>query len=396
MDGLANNRRFDLDWLRIGAFGLLILYHIGMVFVPWDFHIKFAPTSAAVEAPMLLLNAWRLILLFLISGAASRFLLAKRPSGFAISRSRRLLLPLAFGMAVIVAPQAWVDVTVNHSYTRSFLEFWTSDYWRFDKSLGVAVPTWNHLWFVVYLWVYTMLLACGGAMLPAGKGPELQRSFDKVFGSWRLVVLPVLLLVAERLFLADRFPETHALIDDWGMHMVYGFAFFFGFGLAGSGTLWPMIARIWKVAGVIALAAWAIVAWTNDLPGDIEDLGANVLAGIRVLRAIQAWAAILALLGLAQAHFNHDHPWRSTLNEAVFPAYLIHQTIIIVVAFWLRPLELSAWSTFFVLVATTAAGCVAFCLMARNLSWLRPWVGLSKPVLLNPPPHARDADISVG
>lgn len=396
MDGLAGNRRFDLDWLRIGAFGLLILYHIGMVFVPWNFHIKFAPTSPAVEAPMLLLNAWRLILLFLISGAASRFLLAKRPLGFAASRSKRLILPLLFGMAIIVAPQAWIDVTVNHGYTRGFLEFWTSDYWRFDKSLGVAVPTWNHLWFVVYLWVYTMLLACGATMLPASKGAELQRRFDSVFSSWRLGVLPVLLLAFERLFLADRFPETHALIDDWGIHTVYGFAFLFGFGLAGSSTLWPMIARIWKAAGVIALVAWAVVAWTNDLPGDIEDLGPNVVAGFRVLRAIQGWSAILALLGLVQAHFNRDHPWRATLNEAVFPAYLVHQTIIIVVVFWLRPLGLSAWMTFFILVAATTAGCAAFYLLARNLRWLRPWAGLSTPSASSRPRHARDADAQIG
>ncbi len=42
MTSLVKERRYDLDWLRVCAFGLLILYHVGMVFVPWDFHIKTA------------------------------------------------------------------------------------------------------------------------------------------------------------------------------------------------------------------------------------------------------------------------------------------------------------------------------------------------------------------
>jgi glucan biosynthesis protein C len=33
-------RRVELDWIRITAFGFLILYHVGTLFVPWDFHMK--------------------------------------------------------------------------------------------------------------------------------------------------------------------------------------------------------------------------------------------------------------------------------------------------------------------------------------------------------------------
>lgn len=366
-------RRYDLDWLRIGAFALLILYHVGMVFVPWDFHIKTAHPSSAVEAPMLLLNAWRLSLLFLISGAASRFLLAKSAGGFAGSRSKRLLLPLLFGVAVVVPPQAWVDVTLNHGYAAGFLHFWSTDYWRFEKSLGVIVPTYNHLWFVVYLWVYTMLLAGGGALL---RGRSLQAGFDRLFGSWRLVALPVLWFAAYRVLLADVLPETHALIDDWGMHLVYGSAFVFGFGLAGTRTLWAQVAQVWRPAAVAALASWAVLAWVNDLPGEIDDLGWAALPAFRFLRAVQGWSAILALLGLAQRYWNRDHPWRATLNEAVFPAYIAHQTIIIVVEYWLRPAGLGGWAEFAVLVTATAVGSAAFYLAAREIRWLRPFAGL--------------------
>ena len=384
----TTERRYDLDWLRIGAFGLLILYHIGMVFVPWDFHIKAAHPARWIEAPMLLLNAWRLPLLFLISGAASRFLVARRADGFAASRSARLLWPLLFGVAVVVPPQAWVDVTLNHGYARDYMTFWLRDYWRFDKGLGVVLPTYNHLWFVAYLWLYTMAMAAVAAVLPVGGGAALQRGFDRVFGGARLIVLPVLVFASARLLLGDRFPENHALIGDWYAHTIYVFAFAMGVGLAGSRTAWPTIARVWRGAAVAALLAWVVVAWVDLSFADNAAVGSWGLAAVRSVRAVQAWGAILALLGLAGRYWNRDHPWRVTLNEAVFPAYIAHQTILIVAMFAMRPLGLPQGVEFAVLVIATASGCALFYLAAREIGWLRRFAGL-RPRALRPSVHPR-------
>jgi hypothetical protein len=95
-----DERRCDLDLLRIAAFGLLILHHLGTVFVKWDFHIKTAHPAKWVEVRMLLSSASRLPLLFLISGAASWFPLAQSGGAlyFASSRSWRLLWPLLFAV----------------------------------------------------------------------------------------------------------------------------------------------------------------------------------------------------------------------------------------------------------------------------------------------------------
>lgn len=88
------DRRYDLDWLRIAAFGLLIFYHVGMFYVTWGFHVKSSHASPAAEPFMLLVNPWRLTLLFIISGSATRFMLDKmKPGAFAASRTLRLLVP---------------------------------------------------------------------------------------------------------------------------------------------------------------------------------------------------------------------------------------------------------------------------------------------------------------
>ena len=98
------HRRHDIDALRVIAFAFLILYHVGMLYVSeWGWHIKSSYQYEALQLPMLFLNRWRMDLIFLISGMAAAFLLKPGQTGrFLALRSGRLLLPLTFGIVVIV------------------------------------------------------------------------------------------------------------------------------------------------------------------------------------------------------------------------------------------------------------------------------------------------------
>ena len=125
----AMERRYDLDWIRICAFGVLILYHVGMYYVTWDWHVNSPHASHALEPFMLLSAPWRLSLLFLVSGAATAFLWDRcgRDGGrFIGPRSWRLLLPLLFGMLVIVPPQSYFEVVekLPGGYHDGYLTFW--------------------------------------------------------------------------------------------------------------------------------------------------------------------------------------------------------------------------------------------------------------------------------
>jgi len=154
----TSERRIDLDWVRIGAFGLLIFYHVGMLYVSWGFHIKSAHRLIWLEPVMLFLNPWRLSLLFLVSGVATRFMLGKHTLlSFARARSVRLLVPLIFGMLAIVPPQAYDQIVESLGYPAGFADFYVRHYLAFGAQFCpnpcIVLPTWNHLWFVVYLWV---------------------------------------------------------------------------------------------------------------------------------------------------------------------------------------------------------------------------------------------------
>ena len=122
-------RRHDLDWVRVAAFFLLVLYHTGMYYVTWDWHVKSPHASDALEPFMVSSSPWRLSLLFLVSGTATAFLFRKRAAagkGFLGQRSWRLLVPLVFGMLVIVTPQSYYEVVeqLPGGYHDGYLAFW--------------------------------------------------------------------------------------------------------------------------------------------------------------------------------------------------------------------------------------------------------------------------------
>ncbi|MBS0477683.1 MAG: acyltransferase [Proteobacteria bacterium] len=370
-------RHYGMDWLRIGAFGLLIFYHIGMVFVPWGFQVKTAHPIVWAEIPMLLTNPWRLTLLFVVSGYASRALYTRSAGirAFVASRNARLLLPLIFGMAVIIPPQTWVELTTQHGYTAGFGHFYTSDYFRFGTLSGIVMPTWNHLWFVLYLWFYTILLA---VLAGVPGGARWQAAFDRIFAGGRAVFVPLAFLIVTQFWLFHRTEDTHKFYDDWIAHLQYFPALLFGFGLAGSKTAMTGLTRWWKLSAALAVGSYAIIVWMLIRYPDFSFPTHDSALLYRFVREIEAAAAITALIGIAERFGNRDHAWRATLAEATFPFYIIHQTAIVVVEFWIRPLDLGALAEFLILVPATITACWAFYMIGREIDWLRPFIGLKR------------------
>ncbi len=367
-----------MDWLRIGAFGLLILYHVGMVFVPWGYHVKTEHPMPWVAIPMLATNAWRMALLFAVSGFATASLLARqdgRIGRFLGGRMPRLLLPLVFGMVVIVPPQAWVQLVTQHGYAKGYLAFWLGDYFTAGAIDGIIVPTWNHLWFLVYLAAYTLALGLL-LLLPGSWRAGAGELAGRALAGPRVILVPLALLY---LRLAIHWPgpeETHDLVNDLHAHEAYFGLFLLGFLLARSDAVWAAIRAWWRVAAMLAVAGYFVVVtvllvW---LRADDPPLWSRIL--FACARDVQGWNAIIALIGLADRYWNRDHRWRATLNEGVFPFYVIHQTVIVVVAYWVIGHGVPAAVQFAVLVAATVAGCWGFYLIGRAVPPLRPWIGL--------------------
>lgn len=378
-------RRLDLDWLRIGAFGLLIFYHIGMFYVSWGWHVKSSRASDAIEPIMMMMNPWRLHILFFISGVATRYMADKTRTGaLATQRFHRLFWPLLFGVLVLVPPQAYYQVLEaatkygidqQSGFSGDVLDFYAkyiTGYGGFCREGDcLVVPTWNHVWFVGYLLVYTLVLC---AALPLLR--RVNWSFAKPYATgWAFLVLPVLFLWITRATLFPIFGDTHALIGDWYLHVMYGGLFVFGFAIGKWDAPFDTAMRFRWLALILAIVGYAIVmgfdiAWNDQPPPDWQ------LLLCRGARALQSWMAIVALLGFARRFIHADSPARRYFTEAIFPFYLVHQTVIVIAAYHLDKLSWPLALEVTLLTAITVASCFATFEVVKRIPLLRPFFGL--------------------
>jgi peptidoglycan/LPS O-acetylase OafA/YrhL len=373
----TTTRRYDLDWLRIITFGLLIFYHIGMFYVTWDWHVKSDHAGKAIEPLMLLVNPWRLELLFFISGVAVRFMADKTtPMQFAASRFNRLFWPLLFGMLVIVPPQSYYEIVSDLHFSGGYLNFYgkylTAHQGWCDHNGCLIVPTWNHLWYVAYLLTYCLIFACVWPLLK-----RLPMQWAKALPAPVYFLIPLVLFWAAKLYLMPRFGETHAFVGDWYVHANSLGFFLAGVAVARFDRFFEIARRARFLSLTLALVAYGILmlAYFGLIGGGLsEHLGQVLGTG---LKAQQAIFMIMALLGFARQHLaTVDGPIRRTLTEAIFPFYIIHQTIIVVAAYNLNKLHMPVGPEAILLVVLTVGGCGLTYLVVRQIPILRPVFGL--------------------
>ncbi len=378
------SRRHDLDWVRVCAFGLLVLYHVGMYYVSWDWHVKSAAAGPTLEPLMMFSAPWRLSLLFLVSGVATAFMLGKGSQGFIGPRSWRLLVPLVFGMLVIVVPQAYYELLDSRypgGYHDGYLAFW----WRYLKADGsfcdddgcLTVPTWNHLWFVAYLWVYTLVLWIAVRLAPRLMA-ALSDAAGRRLAGLAILLVPALYLALVRLGLVGMFPSTHALFGDWYNHAQYFPVFLLGYLVARADGVWERLrAARWPALAVAVAAHLGIAVYFSVYSGDTTPPEALRNAQ-RLLWGVAQWSAIAAILGFARQIDPPDSPALRYLAEAVFPVYILHQTLIIVFAWHLKPFGIAPIFEGPLLVVATFAACFAAYEVVRRIGVLRPLFGLKR------------------
>ena len=375
----SSTRLVFLDWVRILAFGWLVLYHVGMYYVTWPWHIKSPHASHRLEPWMRLSSSWRMDLMFLVSGVATSMRLLRDGASTALLRrcAARLFWPLVFGVLLVVPLQSWREVVFRYGYQGSFADFtplYFGGYGGFCAAPGACLilPTWNHLWFLPYLLVYTLLL-----WLLLRRWPGLLVSavawLSRRLNVLTLLLVPVAWLACARWFLQSRFPQTHALVDDWFAHSIFFAAFAAGALLARVGSVWSRFADWRWPALITALLAWLLLMGAAPAWGVLSSLPVEVA---RLLLAVQQWSAIVAMLGFASLHLRANGRARRYLTEAVFPVYILHQTLIIAFAWQLSAYDLPPALEALLLVVLTMGLSFAVFELVRRSRMLRPLFGL--------------------
>lgn len=366
-------RRHNLDWLRVIVFGLLIFYHIGMFFVPWNFHIKNDILYPSLRWPMLFVNQWRLSLLFVISGMGTYYALsAKSGVEFAKERTTRLFVPLVIGMLFIVPPQVYLERIAKDQFNGSYFDFWPAQIFRRPYPEGNL--SWHHLWFLPYLLLFSLVLI--PAFLYFRKHPNAWpikkvRTFaSSPFGLFWLII-PLYIWES---FMEPFFPSTHALIGDWFNVVNYITLFFYGFLLVSAGDIfWNTVVRNrhkYLYGGLIGFSL-LMIRWLFFEDSTVIHF---TEAGIKVFNL---WSWILTLFGFSAFYLNKPSRTLSYVNEAVYPFYILHQTIIIIIGFYLMDANLGLLSKFSIMViGTFGVTWLMYEFLIRRWRWIRPLFGV--------------------
>jgi peptidoglycan/LPS O-acetylase OafA/YrhL len=334
----TSQRQTYLDWLRIFSIVGVLFFHSAMPYVSEDWwHIKNHETSNLMMESNYFMHLFRMPLLFFISGTVSYFMMQRRSSlSFIGLRFRRLFIPLLVGMFIIVPPQIYME-RLNNGFTGSF--------WTFYKTVFNFVPypkgsfSWHHLWFIAYLFIYDILFAPLFAWMASPKSAALKQKLAALAnGKWLyLIALPGIIWYA---LLSASHGETNDLIHDWVYFVYWLFFLLAGFICITQPHLMDSLERNRRFAlriGFLSLLFLDYLRWNKIEPG-YEDwpFGGYSFVGIfMALKALVAWSWVLALVGYGKRYLNRKHKVLDYLNQAVYPFYILHQTVIVVVVYYI-------------------------------------------------------------
>ncbi len=371
-------RRNDLDWLRFIAIVILLFFHTGMLFNPWGWHIKNNEISESFRYWMILLHMWRMPLLLFISGAGTYMALSKRtPGQFVGERFKRLGIPLVFGMFVIVPPQIYFEHISAYS-----------GYFDFYKTVFNFVPypegsfSWHHLWFIAYLLVFSLVALPFLTFLRSESSRKFRDVVSKIFSSPAgMLFIPSGLILITQIVLRPYFPEeTHDLVHDWAYFMFYFSFFVFGMLCYSDKNLWLSIGANRKPLLIVTLLALVPFYVTYfhfreivTLPWETD----TVETMFDVIAIFVAWFCVITVIAYGQHYLNRPHPWLRHFNEGLYPFYILHQTVIIMIGYYICQLPWGIGAKFWSVSLLTLIGCVGFYfIVIRPFNLMRILFGL--------------------
>lgn len=336
--------RYDfLDWLRVIAIFILFFFHTGMVFVGWGWHVVNSQTLPVLQWPMDIAHRLRMPLLFVIAGAGMWFALRRRsPVQFVKERTIKLLLPLIAGMFLVVPPQIYYERLQSGQWSGGYLSFYASQVLQF-----VPYPTgnfsWHHLWFILYLYLYVLLLLPAMLWWKRG-GPRVTP------GVW-LCLLGLPLGINEAL-LKLSFPETHNLVRDWYIFNHYLLLTIYGYVMASMPGVWKWLSgfRRWSLlAGVVSLVAliWGFNTGVIQHDSVADQVGANIFT----------WFWVMVFLGYGYRYLSFVNPLLAWAREASYPIYILHQTVIVAIAYYIVQRPWTPWTKYIVIVSLSLGAC---------------------------------------
>jgi len=343
----AIDRRYDIDWLRVIAIGLLLVYHASITVQSWGFFLGFITNSTPWDSlwfPMAMLNVWRIPLLFFISGMGVYFAIQnKNWKQLLQERAKRILVPFIFGILLIVPIQVFISR------------------WYYHQGESYS-PDPAHLWFLGNIFIYVLLLL--PLFLYLKRNERFIARLRAVLGSPFCLLIVVACFIIEALILD---PAVYALYAMTGHGFFLGLlAFFFGFCfILGGAPFWKMLLR-WRwlfLTIAVALYVYRLLQVQMRVPN------------IQLVIESNAW--IFSILAFGHRYLNHPGPALRYLSQAAYPVYIIHMICLNLTSALIFPLDMDVRLKFALILLFTIALCfIVYEFAIRRASFVRVFFGL--------------------
>lgn len=341
-----SQRRYYLDWLRVLAVILLVYFHSAAVFYVGnlgEFYINNNQSSQVMIDFILFVHQWHMPLFFLISGAATWFALEHRTARqYIAERFKRLFIPFVFGILVLVPPQVYYHLLSKSNHYQSYLQFYPH---FFNGIRPKGNFEWAQLWFVAYLFTFSLVALPLFIYLKGLAKAWISKllTFIENPGTVFLLAIP---FVAIEAALRPHWPGFQNLYNDWANFFLYIFYFIYGYIFCSDLKFEHAIERHLKSALSIALPFMLILfgLWeANILPERGYSWGYILY---QMFRGLNSWLWVIVIIGFGKKYLNFNNKLLAYFNEASYPIFLLHQTVLVPTAFYIVQLHISILNKF--------------------------------------------------
>jgi hypothetical protein len=349
----GRERRGELDALRALVVVGLVLFHTAVIFGAGEFPVKAAAENRVATVLLAFGATWGMPLLFLISGMGIWYSLRSRgPLAFARERLRRLGVPLLTGLLVLVPLQDYLGlrrVGGTGSFAGFYARFWdvapSADFpFVVTADPGGGAFGTGHLWFLVCLLAYSLVLLPGFAWLRRPAGARLLERPGGLLAGPAGFLLPAVAIAVVELALGSEVGRGAWNRNSYALFLLAGYLAAADPRIAGA------FQRRWRPAAalglVLFLATGAAFGAMNANADPFTGMDPLSLA-FRLLKSVSGWLWVVAIVGFARDRAGRRRspvpaaPGRAGparrlagyANDAVLPFYVLHETVIVVVAY---------------------------------------------------------------
>jgi hypothetical protein len=378
-----------MDYLRVGALALLIVYHVLLVFDAADgWRIRSEHAGLWAHYVTSSLTSWRMPLVFFVGGVAARFMFETMSTGqFVRDRAFKLLTAFVFAVIVLVPLQGYVRLGDVGEPPQTYLHYLLNGALSAMSFHGLPIPDFAHAWFLPYLFVYSVAVVLLWRTAPR-LCAWMQRIAERA-PLWALTLALMVWLAFVESVVAPWRQETRLLFPDIKAHVHFAPLFLLGVLLAKSEVFREKLlaGRVYLSVAALTLLAVSLMLRSNLL----EHATSNELAQFAALaaRGVFGGVMLLAVTSIAAWALNKPSVALTYATDAILPVYLMHQTVLIVVG---DAILMRHWPLALELITLTASTILIplalYHVFVRPTAWLRMLFGLRPKPRTSKPANA--------